>query len=75
MSNHDIKGKLTAGRKPNYESPVVVSLGELAKGSGQDDCTAGPTAYRDCTAGTAALRACTAGVSATVGCTAGNALV
>lgn len=66
MSDYDLK--------PKYASPTVVSLGELARGSGQDDCTAGPSAYRDCTAGTAALRACTAGTSALAACTAGVAL-
>lgn len=72
MWDQDRKVKLG---KPKYESPTVVSLGELAKGSGRaDDCSAGLTAYRDCTAGTAALRACTAGTSALTACTAGVAL-
>lgn len=74
MSNSNHKVLLVNNIKPKYASPIVVSLGELARGSGQIDCSAGLTAYRDCTAGTAALRACTAGVSALSACTAGDAL-
>ncbi len=37
MSEHD--------QKPRYESPTIVPLGELAKGSGTSDCVAGTTAY------------------------------
>jgi hypothetical protein len=66
--------------KPKYESPTVVPLGEMAKGSGACsagsavpiDCSAGGTATQDCTAGPTASRACTQGDIATVGCTAGG---
>jgi hypothetical protein len=74
MSDQNVKGK------SKYESPILVPLGEMAKGFGEaacapgsgGDCTAGPTATRDCTAGPNALRACTQGDAATVGCTAGG---
>jgi len=55
-----------------YESPILVPLGEMAKGSG-GACVAGSTDAVDCTAGTAAYNNCTdAGVAALVACTAGN---
>jgi hypothetical protein len=71
--------------KPKYESPTVVALGGIAKGSGLDcspgssanvDCTNfGVAALNDCTNGTNALNACTTvGHSATVACSAGEAL-
>ena len=63
MSNQNAKGK------PKYESPILVPLGEMAKGSG--DCVAGLSDVVDCTAGTAALNNCSQGVSALVACTAG----
>jgi len=57
--------------KSKYESPVLVPLGEMAKGSGA--CVAGVSDVVDCTAGTAALNNCTdAGVAALVACSAGN---
>ena len=60
--------------KTKYESPVLVPLGEMAKGSG--DCVAGTSDVVDCTAGTAALNNCTdAGVAALVACTAGNSAI
>ncbi len=59
--------------KPKYEAPVVVPLGELARGAG--DCSRGSADTGDCTAGFAALGACTAGPVATLGCTAGGAKI
>lgn len=56
--------------KPKYETPIVVNLGEMARGAGA--CSAGTADVVDCSAGTAALNACTAGVSAVNGCTAGG---
>lgn len=66
--------------KKAYQSPIVMDLGELARGSGDClagsgvtiDCTAGPTAIQDCTQGGTATRACTAGNSAVVACSAGD---
>lgn len=70
--------------KSKYESPVLVPLGGMAKGSGA--CTTGSavvpvaclpgaadSAVIDCTAGAAATRDCTAGGTATRDCTAGTA--
>jgi hypothetical protein len=48
-----------------YESPIIVPLGETAKGSGLPGI--------DCSAGSAAPNACTAGpIAVTGGCTAGG---
>lgn len=71
-------------KKAKYSSPVLVPLGELAKGSG--DCGAGSSvlpvacaagaadaAVIDCTAGAAAVQDCTAGPTALRDCTAGTA--
>jgi len=71
-------------RMSKYESPVLVPLGEMAKGSGA--CTGGTSvvtpacapgaadaATLDCTAGPTATRDCTAGLSALRDCTAGTA--
>ena len=55
--------------KPKYEAPIVVDLGELARGAGA--CSAGSGDTDTCTAGGAALTACTAGGSAAT-CTAGT---
>jgi hypothetical protein len=72
------------GPRPKWESPTIVALGELAKGSGACvagvsdvvDCTAGTAAQNNCTdAGVAALVACAAGNSALAACTAGSANV
>ena len=65
-----------------YESPVLVPLGEMAKGSGvcsvgssvvAPTCDTGTTdsAVIDCTAGPTAVRDCTAGTAALRDCTAG----
>ena len=45
--------------KPKYEAPIVVALGEMARGAGA--CTAGPSDVDACTAGGLAQTACTAG--------------
>ena len=61
--------------KPKYETPTVLPLGEMAKGSGADDCTStGYAAISYCTTtGSAAGSACSAGGTALVGaCTAGD---
>ncbi|MBF0502087.1 MAG: hypothetical protein HQM09_18250 [Candidatus Riflebacteria bacterium] len=57
-------------KKLKYESPILVPLGLLARGSGA--CTAGSGDTDTCTAGGLALTACTAGNSAHAGCTAGS---
>ena len=79
MSEKDVKGK------SKYESPVLVPLGEVAKGSGACTpgsagtgaaCTAGGAVGVNpinCTAGSNATDACTAGNTAKVACTAGPA--
>ena len=67
-----------------YESPILVPLGEMAKGSGVCEvgtsvvapaCVAGAadSAVIDCTAGLTAERDCTAGTAALRDCTAGVA--
>lgn len=76
MSDKNAKGK------SKYESPVLVPLGEMAKGSGycrtgsgasDGDCTSGGSAASYCTAGTSAGTACTAGnVASAAACTAGT---
>ena len=76
MSDKNAEGKL------KYESPILVPLGEMAKGSGA--CTTGSnvvapacnpgaadSAVIDCTAGSTATRDCTAGTNATRDCTGG----
>lgn len=72
-----------------YASPILIPLGELAKGSGQ--CTAGSAVIpedgepgtpgtcvntgTDCTAGSTATNDCTAGPTACRDCSAGTAAV
>jgi hypothetical protein len=77
MSNQNAKGK------PKYESPVIVPLGEMAKGSGV--CSAGSSvtggvawgdigtcAVGPCVvAGGAGITNCVAGPAASQDCTAG----
>jgi hypothetical protein len=79
MSNRNAKGKA------KYESPILVPLGEMAKGSGV--CTTGSSvAFPACSAGSShtggvscstgsgfggAVIDCTAGATATRACTAG----
>jgi hypothetical protein len=76
MSDQNVKGK------SKYESPVLIPLGEMAKGSGvcvtgssvvAPSCIPGAadSAVIDCTAGSQATRDCTAGTNATRDCTAG----
>jgi hypothetical protein len=78
MAGQNAKGKL------KYESPILVPLGEMAKGSGVCTvgssvavvaCSPGPAdaAVIDCTAGPTATRDCTAGTTALRDCTAGVA--
>lgn len=70
--------------KSKYESPIIVPLGAMAKGSGV--CTTGSSVVpaacsagnsdtapgaTDCTAGSGATSACTAGNTAQTACTAG----
>jgi hypothetical protein len=68
MSDKSVKGK------SKYESPILVPLGEMAKGSGA--CGAGSSGLAEaCSAGTGVEVSpinCTAGVSATTACTAGG---
>lgn len=71
-----------------YASPILIPLGELAKGSGQ--CTAGSSVIpepgpgpgpgcvntgTDCTAGSTATNDCSAGPTACRDCSAGTAAV
>ncbi|MBL0226567.1 MAG: hypothetical protein IPQ16_13650 [Geobacteraceae bacterium] len=57
--------------KPVYETPTVIALGGLARGTGY--CAAGSGATDDyCTAGLAAGTACTEGGLAPAACTAGT---
>jgi hypothetical protein len=76
MSGQNVKGK------SKYESPILVPLGEMAKGSGVCEtgssvapvsCSPGAadTFVLDCTAGLTATRDCTAGTAALRNCTAG----
>jgi hypothetical protein len=76
MSNQNVNAK------PNYESPILVPLGEIAKGSGlcatgsavaPTLCAAGggDAGVIDCTAGQTAARSCTQGATAKTACTAG----
>lgn len=58
--------------KPKYEAPTVVALGEMAKGYGVPDCTAGYAAGTYCTAGSVAATACTDGGAAPAACTGGG---
>ncbi|MBP1731110.1 MAG: hypothetical protein H6Q55_1539 [Deltaproteobacteria bacterium] len=57
--------------KPKYEAPIVVPLGDLARGAGA--CTAGSGDTDTCTDGGLALTACTNGTAATAACTSGGA--
>ncbi|MHB8837179.1 MAG: hypothetical protein ACYC9Y_15925 [Candidatus Methylomirabilia bacterium] len=58
--------------KPEYEAPVIVPLGDLARGTGY--CAPGSSASDGyCTAGIFAASACTAGGTASAAaCTAGT---
>ncbi len=60
--------------KPKYESPVIIPLGEMAKGTGQGECVAGSSAASNCRGGTSANPGyCQAGPNATPGyCHAGD---
>lgn len=77
----DTKSKM----KPKYETPTVVPLGELARGTGYCTaglsvgsggyCSAGGTAGGEggyCTAGNIASDYCTIGSAAGAGCTTGG---
>jgi hypothetical protein len=56
--------------KPKYEAPIVVPLGEMARGAG--DCSPGSGDTGTCTSvGGAATGTCTHGVSASATCTNG----
>jgi hypothetical protein len=77
MSDHNAKGK------PKYESPVIVPLGEMARGAGAE-CAAGSNAVGNCRAGNSANPGycqagtianpgyCTAGITASTACTDGT---
>ena len=79
MPDKNVKGK------SKYEAPILVPLGEMAKGSGAcgagssglpEACSAGTgveVSPINCTAGTTATTACTAGATAQTACTAGPA--
>lgn len=66
--------------KKAYQSPIVMDLGELARGLGQCAAGDGNNVYCEagtqagvgyCTAGTSPGTACTEGVNASTACTAG----
>ena len=59
--------------KPKYESPVVLPLGEVARGFGGVDCTNGGGPQAACHSGTGPTHApnCTNGTNAS-SCNAGN---
>ena len=60
--------------KPKYEAPIIVPLGELARGAGA--CDPGSSDVTTCTQfGGAALATCTNGASAAVTCTDTGAAV
>jgi len=76
MSDQNVRAK------SKYEAPVIVPLGEMARGSGACQagssvvapaCSAGgaDSAVIDCTAGATAVHACTMGATAQTACTAG----
>jgi hypothetical protein len=79
MSDKKVKGK------SKYESPILVPLGEIAKGSGvcavgssgvPAVCTTGTSVglvRPDCVAGTDATTNCTAGTTANTACSMGTA--
>ncbi len=58
--------------KPTYQAPVVMPLGELAKGEGQtcrtgstaSSCNNGGHAANNCTSGSTAVRRCGTGTAA-----------
>lgn len=67
--------------KKAYQKPIVMDLGEVARGSGYcapgsspavGYCAAGGSALEYCDAGTNAGTACTAGFGAVTACTAGD---
>jgi hypothetical protein len=67
--------------KKAYQKPIVMDLGEVARGSGYcaagsspavGYCEAGGSALEYCTAGTNAGTACTAGTGAVTACTEGS---
>ena len=61
-----------AKEKLIYQTPVVMSLGELARGSGKS-CYTGTGAHDACTAGNGAeSHACRTGDGAPSGCSRGN---
>ena len=68
MSDKNLKGK------SKYESPILVPLGEMAKGAGS--CSTGSSGAPEvCNTGgtvTPSPPACTAGVTASTTCTAGG---
>ncbi len=61
-----------AKEKPIYETPIVMPLGELAKGSGAD-CFEGNSAHDRCTVGNGAESfSCSLGADYGTGCIHGN---
>jgi len=53
--------KKDEGIKPKYETPIIVTLGRRAQGTGA--CTAGSGDTETCTAGPLAQTACTDGLT------------
>jgi hypothetical protein len=47
--------------KPDYETPAVVKLDDVATASGQGNCTTGSAAPASCAAGGVATAACATG--------------
>lgn len=48
----------SAGKKPAYESPIVVNLNGVSEGRGVDDCWTGSSASIQCADGAAAGSLC-----------------
>lgn len=66
--------------KPTYQPPVLMPLGELAKGNGQaschpgssaSDCSTGGTASNNCHVGNSAVQRCFQGSSVSGNCRSG----
>lgn len=58
-------------KKPKYETPVVLSLGEISAGLGQG-CTSGSSARGQCGNGNGAIAICRLGADAGAACRIGN---
>jgi hypothetical protein len=69
----DSKEVIANGEKLKYESPSVMELGELARGSG--DCVSGSIVIDSCVGGTTIAPACSTGGILNVICSMGSGVV